>query len=143
MSATVVKANNSQDVGALIGRILMSAIFIWSGFAKLTTPAEMTAYFGGLGLPLPGVVWVVTVIWEFVGGLALLIGIQTRLAALVLGIWCIATALVAHSNFAELNMQIHFMKNLAMAGGFIFVALFGAGAYSWDEVRKVRKISTS
>jgi len=84
---------------------------------------------------MPGVVWLITVVVELIGGLALLLGVQTRLSALVLGIWCIATALVAHTNFADLNMQIHFMKNLAMAGGLIFIALFGAGAYSWDRSR--------
>jgi putative oxidoreductase len=77
---------------------------------------------------------VVTVVVEFVGGLALLIGIQTRLVALVLALWCIATAIVGHSNFADPNMQIHFMKNVAMAGGFIFIALFGGGAYAIDAV---------
>src|SRR5262249_53313774 len=111
MSKSVVKAKATQDVGALIGRVLMSAIFIWSGYAKIFTPTETTAYFGSLGLPLPWLAWVVTVIVELVGGLALLLGIQARLAALVLGIWSIGTALIAHTNFADLNTQIHFMKN--------------------------------
>jgi putative oxidoreductase len=65
--------------------------------------------------------------------LALLLGVWTRLTALVLRIWCIVTAVTGHSNFADLDMQIHFMKNLAMAGGFAYMALFGAGAYSLDR----------
>jgi putative oxidoreductase len=88
------RAECENYVGALIGRVLMSAIFIWSGYAKLITPTGTAGYFGSLGLPMPGVVW-----------LSAVTGVQTRLA-LVLGIWCIVTALVAHTNFADLNMQI-------------------------------------
>jgi len=124
----------TQDLGALLGRLLMSAIFIWSGYDKLIAPGGKQAYFAQLGLPLPAIAWAVTVVVEFIGGLALLIGVQTRLVALVLAVWCIATAIVAHSNFADPNMQIHFMKNVAMAGGFIFIALFGSGAYAVDAI---------
>lgn len=127
------EASPVQDFGALIGRVLMSAIFIWSGFGKLTAAGGTMAYFASLGVPLPELAWVVTVIVELVGGLLLLLGVQARLVALVLAIWSIATALVAHTNFANPDMQIHFMKNLAMAGGFIFIALFGAGAYTMER----------
>jgi putative oxidoreductase len=71
-----------------------------------------------MGLPLPDILWLVTAIIELGGGLALLIGFQALLVALVLCLWCVATALVA--------------KNLAMAGGFVFIALFGAGRLSLD-----------
>lgn len=123
-----------QDLGALIGRVLMSALFIWSGFDKLVAAAGTKAYFASLGVPLPELVWLVAVGVELLGGLALLLGVQARLTALVLGVWCIATALVGHSNFADPNMQIHFMKNLAMAGGFIFISVFGAGTYTAERV---------
>ncbi|MEI9983838.1 MAG: carboxymuconolactone decarboxylase family protein [Aliidongia sp.] len=72
--------------------------------------------------------------------LALLFGLATRPVAAVLGVWCIITALTAHTNFADQNTQIHFMKNLAMAGGFIYVAIFGAGTLSIDGWRARRSV---
>jgi putative oxidoreductase len=123
----------TQDLGALIGRVLMSAIYIWSGYDKLMAAAGTQAYFASLGVPLPGAAWLVAVIVELVGGLALLLGIRTRLVGVVLGVWSIATAIAGHSNFADPDMQIHFMKNVAMAGGFAYVAVFGAGAYALER----------
>jgi putative oxidoreductase len=107
----------AQDFGTLIGRVL-SAIFVWSGFGKLAAPGRTTVYFASLGVPLPALAWVVAVLVEFVGGLTLLLGFQARLTALLLAAWCIVTALAGHTNFADPDMQIHFMKNIAMAGGF-------------------------
>jgi putative oxidoreductase len=120
----------------LLGRILLSLIFIMFGVGKLTTMVATQAMMEKLGLPFPMLAWLVTVVVEVGGGLALLFGIWTRQVAVVLGVWCIATALVAHTNFADRNMQIHFTKNLAMAGGFIYVAVFGAGNFSFDGWRK-------
>jgi len=128
-----IKAENcnlTHDLTALVGRALMSAIFIWSGYGKLVSPAEAQAYFVHVGVVFPQLVWVVAVLIEFVGGLTLLLGIQARPTAAVLGVWCIATAIAAHANFSDPNMQIHFMKNVAMAGGFTVIAGYGAGAYT-------------
>ena len=66
------------------------------------------------------------------GGLAILFGLFTRPVGLVLAIWCVATALIAHTNFADSNQEIHFLKNMAMMGGFLYVAAFGAHAWSLD-----------
>jgi putative oxidoreductase len=71
---------------------------------------------------------------ELIGGLLLLLGVQTRVVAAVLGLWSIATALAAHTNFADLDMQIHFMKNVAMAGGYAVLAGFGGGAYTLERL---------
>ena len=90
------------------------------------------------GLPVPMLAWLVTVVIELGGGVALLFGVATRPMAVVLGLWCIATALVAHTNFADPSMRAHFMKNVAMAGGFAYVATIGAGAFSIDAWRKRR-----
>lgn len=119
-----------EDLAALVGRILMSAIFVWSGYVKLMSPAGTQAYFTHLSVAFPQFVWVVAVVIELIGGLFLLLGIQTRVVAGVLGIWSIATAVVAHSNFADADMQIYFMKNVAMAGGYAVLAGFGGGAYT-------------
>jgi putative oxidoreductase len=115
-------------------RLLMSSLFIWAGYGKLIAASGTIAYFGKLGLPLPEVAFVIAITVEIGGGLLVLIGLFARPAAIVLAIWCVATALVAHANFADRNMLIHFMKNLAMAGGFISLALLGPGAMSLDAV---------
>lgn len=129
-----VIANSRQDLAALVGRILMSAIFIWSGYAKLMSPVGTQAYFAHVGVAFPQLVWVATVVIELIGGLLLLLGIQTRVVAAVLGVWSIATAIVAHANFADPDMQIHFMKNVAMAGGYAVLAGFGGGAYTLERL---------
>lgn len=121
---------NTSDFTLLIGRVLMSVPFIWAGYGKLVAATATQAFFGHLGLPVPMLAWGVAVVVEFVGGLALLLGIQARVVGIVLAAWCIATALVAHTNFADQNMLIHFLKNVTMAGGFLYVAAFGAGAYT-------------
>jgi putative oxidoreductase len=133
--------DRQQDFGALIGRVLLSAIFIWSGYWKLLTPAATQAMLGSMGLPLPEIAWIVVVIIELAGGLALLVGLLTQPVGLVLGLWCIATAIAVHTNFGDINMKIHFMKNLAMAGGFAYVAVYGAGRYSLDAMIGARRRS--
>jgi putative oxidoreductase len=117
----------------LLGRILMSLIFILAGFMKLTTAAATQDMFAKMGLPMPMVAWLVSVVVELIGGLAILLGLWTKPVAIIMGLWCIVTALIAHTNFADQNMMIHFMKNLAMAGGFAYIAVFGAGAWSIDS----------
>jgi putative oxidoreductase len=125
----------------LLGRVLMSVIFILGGLGKMADPASTMAMLGQHGLPMPDAAYAVAVFVEFIGGLALLLGFATPGAAAVLGFWCIATALVAHTNFADRNMMIHFMKNLAMAGGCAYIAAFGAGTYSVDNLRARRRVS--
>jgi putative oxidoreductase len=122
------------DVGALIGRLLLGAIFVWAGYGKAIAAAGTIGYFAKLGLPMPPVAYGVTVAIELGVGLLFVFGFFGRWCALILGIWSIATALVAHTDFADHNMLIHFYKNVAMCGGFIYAALLGPGAYSLDAL---------
>lgn len=121
----------SENGALLVGRLLLSAIFLSGGWTKLIAAAATQAAFAQRGLPLPQLAWIIAVVVELGGGLAILFGLFTRFAAIVLAIWCVATALVAHTNFADRNMEIHFFKNIAMTGGFLYVAVFGAGAWSF------------
>ncbi len=114
----------SMDWIGLLGRLLMSVIFIVSGFGIATAPAATMAYFGSKGLPVVGAVYALTLLIELGGGLAFLVGFRARLVGLILAVWCIATAMVAHYHPFE---QIQFMKNLCMAGGFLQVVAFGPG----------------
>jgi putative oxidoreductase len=128
--------DRAQNLALLIGRVLMSWIFISGGWSKLlAATATQTAFGQRYGLPLPMVAWLVAVIVELGGGLALLLGLYTRFVGLVLAVWCVVTALVAHTNFADRVQEIQFHKNMAMAGGFLFVFAVGAGIYSVDRLR--------
>jgi putative oxidoreductase len=120
---------------ALLGRILLSIIFILSGYGKLTAIAGTAQYFANAGLPVPTVTAVIVGLIELLGGLAVLFGFQTRIAAWVLAIFSVAAALVAHMNWADAMQLINFQKNLAMAGGLLVLAAFGPGAYSVDRPR--------
>ncbi|RUW96967.1 DoxX family protein, partial [Mesorhizobium sp. M8A.F.Ca.ET.023.01.1.1] len=101
----------------------------------LSAISGTAAYFGGLGLPAPTATAVIVGLIELLGGLAVLVGFQTRIAAWVLAIFTIATGLVAHTGWADQMQMIQFLKNLAITGGFILLASSGAGAYSIDAKR--------
>ncbi len=117
----------------LIGRVLLCLIFVTSGFSKLGNPAGTIAYIAHAGLPVPPAAYVVSLIVEVGGGLALLFGFLTRWVALALALFCLVTAFAVHG-FADMNNQIHAMKNIAMAGGFLFVMAHGAGEWSIDAM---------
>jgi putative oxidoreductase len=114
------------------GRILMSAIFLVSGAGKIAAPAATLATIAAAGLPLPPVAYAAATAVEVVGGLLLVLGYRTRLVALLLAVFAVATAVTFHAALGDKNQMIHFLKNLAMAGGLLQVAAFGAGPFSLD-----------
>jgi putative oxidoreductase len=134
-SVAGIGATSNSSVTILLGRILLAVIFLLSGFGKLTAIAGTAGYFGSLGLPLPTVTAIVVGLIELLGGLAILVGFQTRTVAWVLAVFTIATGLVAHMNWADQMQMINFLKNLAITGGFLVLASSGAGAYSIDAKR--------
>jgi putative oxidoreductase len=127
----------ASNAAAATGRVLMSIIFLLSGFQKLGGFSGTAAYMASEGLPAPDLAALVAIVVECIGGLLVLLGYRTRVVGLVLAVWCIVTALIAHTNFADPNQMVHFLKNLAMAGGFLQLAAFGGGAWSID-FRSVR-----
>ena len=126
-------ANNAALIA--VGRVLLSLIFILAGYAKLTGIAGTAGWFGSIGLPFPTVVAVLVGLLELFGGLAILVGFQTRLAAVALALFTIAATLIAHLDFADQVQLLFFQKNLAIAGGLAVLAAFGAGALSIDSRR--------
>lgn len=118
----------------LAGRILASAIFIMGGYAKLMAAAGTKAYFAKAGVPLPEIAYWVSVAVELGGGVLLLLGLQTRLAALALAVFCIATAFIAHFDFGDRAQTINFSKNMAMAGGYLAFVAAGGGRFSLDAL---------
>jgi len=119
--------SGAADWLALLGRLLMSAIFIESGFNKAMAPTATMAMFSRLNLPMVGGAYALTILVELLGGILLLVGFRPRVIALVLAAWCVATAFTAHYHRGDTAQMIHFMKNLCMAGGFLQIAAFGAG----------------
>lgn len=125
----------SNGLATLIARVFLSILFILAGFSKLTAISGTAGYFAGLGLPVPTVTAVVVGLVEFLGGLAILVGFQTRIAASIVALFTIGATLVAHMNFAEGMNALMAQKNLAIAGGLILLALHGAGSISIDAKR--------
>src|SRR5690606_15854371 len=119
----------------LVGRVLLSAMFILAGFAKLTAVSGTAAWFGSIGIPLPTVSAIVVGLVELVGGLAVLVGYRTRTAAIVLAVFTVAATPIAHLDFGD-QLQVLLLQNsLAITGGFLLLAVVGAGALSVDGRR--------
>lgn len=129
--STVSASQNSIII--LISRVFLAILFILAGWGKLTGLEGTAQYFGAIGLPMPSVTAVLVGLIEFVGGLAILIGFQTRIAAVVVALFTIGATLVAHMDFAEGMNALMAQKNLAIAGGLLLLAVTGAGAYSVDR----------
>ncbi|MCI0755463.1 DoxX family protein [Teichococcus vastitatis] len=116
----------------ILGRLMLAALFLMAGFGKIGAPAATKAYIASAGLPLPDLAYLLAVIAELGGGLLLLLGLQTRLVALALTGFTLATALFFHADFADQNQMIHLLKNFAISGGLLHVAVLGGGAVSLD-----------
>lgn len=128
---------NSNQTLPLIGRILIAAIFLVSGFSKLTAPGATIGYIASLGMPAPLLGYLGSMTLELVGSVLLIVGYRTRLVAVLLAAYSIITALIFHHALGDQNQMFHFLKNVAMAGGLIQVVAFGAGAFSFDNRREV------
>jgi putative oxidoreductase len=116
-----------------LGRLLIALIFVLSGLSKIAAPANAIAYIQSAGAPFAPAAFGIAAVVEVIGGLALLVGFQTRLVAAALAIFTLAAAVLFHNNMADQNQMIHFMKNLAITGGLLQVVAFGAGAFSLDN----------
>jgi putative oxidoreductase len=120
-----------RDLTTLAGRILLALIFIGAGWGKLGAGYAGTQQYmesmGVAGALLPLVIFA-----ELGGGLGILFGALTRIAAAGLAIFCVLSAIFFHTDFANQAQYISFMKNLAIAGGMLVLAAHGAGAYSLD-----------
>lgn len=119
----------------LVGRVLLSAMFIVGGYSKLTAVAGTAAWFGSLGLPMPTVVAIAVGLLELFGGLFILAGYRTRIAAFALAAFTIAATGLAHLDFVDQTQLLFLQKNLSITGGLLILAIFGAGALSVDARR--------
>lgn len=120
-----------SNIAALASRLLLALIFIVAGWGKLQDPSGTAGYMGSVGLP-GFLVWP-TILLELGGGILILIGFQTRIVALLLAGFCILSGALFHNNFADQMQAINFLKNLAIAGGFLSLVVNGAGGLSLDN----------
>jgi putative oxidoreductase len=125
--------NESLRFAPLIGRILIAIMFIPSGFEKIGGFQGAVAYAVKHSMPVPALAVAAAIAVELGGGLLLLVGYKTRWAAAAIALFCAASAVFFHTDFADVNQQHHFFKNLAIAGGLLQIVYFGAGPMSLDN----------
>jgi len=129
--------NTLKRFGPLAGRFLLAAIFIFAGFNKFTGLEGTAGYIASKGLPLPSLLAIGAGVVEFFGGLAILVGFKTRWAAGAVLVFTAIAALIFHNFWAVpadqvQNQMIHFMKNLSIVGGLLYVVVYGSGPLSID-----------
>ena len=113
-----------------LGRVLLALLFLLAGFGKAADPAGTIEHIAAANLPLPQLGYAIALAAELGGGLLILVGYQTRIIAPLMALFTLATAVFFHNNFADQIQQIMFLKNLAIAGGFLILGGHGAGALS-------------
>lgn len=122
-----------QSLAAPAGRFLISLIFVTSGISKLASFSGTQAYMESAGVP--GILLPVVIAIELLGGLAIILGWHTRIAAFLLAGFSLLSAVLFHANFGDQIQMIMFMKNLGLAGGFLMMVALGAGPWSLDNRR--------
>jgi len=136
-------SNALQNPLSLVGRILLAALFLPAGIGKLTGFAGTVGYIASVGLPLPQVGAALALIVEIVGGIALITGFGTRFAALALAVFTAVASFFFHNYWAapaeqQMVQQLMFFKNVAVVGGLLTLAAWGAGSWSLDARRSAR-----
>ncbi|MBD8873942.1 DoxX family protein [Rhodanobacter sp. DHB23] len=127
-----------RDALLLVARILLMLLFVLFGLSKLADYAGTSAYMAAEGLPLPALAAVVVIVMEFFVGLAIVLGFWTRPLALLLAVYTLGTALVAHHYWSMAGAErmanmINFYKNISIIGGLLLLCLTGPGRYSIDR----------
>lgn len=137
---TTTTNNNFQNALSLAGRALIALLFVPAGWAKIAGFAGVTGYIASKGVPLPAVAAAIAIIVELGLGLLLLVGWQTRWAALGIAVFTAVITFIFHNYWAMpaeqvMMQQQAFFKNIAVVGGLLVIAAFGAGGFSVDGKR--------
>jgi putative oxidoreductase len=138
---SIATTDTLQDTLALVGRVLLAWLFIPAGWGKIAGFAGAVGYANAAGLPMAQVGVAIGLVIELVGGLMILAGFKTRWAALALALFTIVAAFFFHNFWAmpeaqQAMQKINFNKNIAITGGLLVLAAFGAGALSIDGKRR-------
>jgi putative oxidoreductase len=126
-----------QNPLSLAGRLLIALLFLPAGIGKITGFAGTVGYIASVGLPLPAVGAALAIAVEVIGSLALIIGFATRPAALIMAVFTLVASFFFHAYWAvpadqQFVTQLLFFKNIAVVGGLLTLAAWGAGAWSLD-----------
>ena len=120
--------NNILD---LLARILISTLFFLNGIFKINNYDSTIGWMESFGMP--GIMLIPAIILEIAGPILIIIGYKTKLAAGLLSIFCIATAVIFHNDFSDQMQFTSFLKNIALAGGFLLIVVNGAKDFSLDN----------
>ena len=132
--ALEIQSTTFDNVVLLASRLLLAWIFVHEGVFLATNFAAASASMGKAGVPMLALV--ATIGLQLIAGIAIAVGWHARLGAAALGLFCLATAILFHTNFANRNELLHFEKDLAIAGGMFVLMLRGAGGYSVEAYAK-------
>jgi putative oxidoreductase len=122
---------NLNNASNLIGRSMISIIFIMAGFSKIGGYAGTQGYMESVGVP--GLLLPAVIALELFGGLAVLLGYQTKIAAILLGGFTFLAAIIFHSDFGDQMQMILFMKNIAISGAFLLLFVHGPGQWALNS----------
>ena len=115
----------------LVGRVFISVLFFINGIFKINNYEGTIEWMDGYGLP--GIMIIPAIIIEIVAPILIVIGYKTKIAATLLFLFCITTAFIFHNDFSDQMQLTAFLKNIALAGGFMFLIANGARGYSLDK----------
>jgi putative oxidoreductase len=129
---TLATKYHLNDITLLAARLLLSLIFLHEGLTLATHFDAAAKVMAAQGISLP--LFIATLALQLGAGLSIASGLLTRLGAIGLGLFCLATATLFHTNLASQNELLHFEKDLAISGGMFVLAMAGAGAFSLDRL---------
>ncbi len=132
--------NKFNPIFSLAGRVMIALIFVLSGLSKISAVEGTQGYMESMGIP--GILIYPEILFEVGAGLAIIAGFQTRIVALLLAGFSLFTAFIFHNQLGDQMQFLMFMKNVAIAGGFLFLVRNGAGELSLDNRRSTTAIST-
>ena len=115
----------------LVARIFISLIFLLSGINKIGNYEGTVGWMESLGMP--GIFLIPAIILEIVAPILIMVGYKVKISAALLSVFCVATAIIFHSDFSDQMQFISFMKNIGLAGGFLFIVVNGAKDFSLDK----------
>jgi len=115
----------------LFARILISTLFLINGFFKITNYDGTMGWMEGYGVP--GILIIPAIIIEILGPTLIIAGYQTKITAAFLSLFCLATAVIFHNDFSNQMQLTSFLKNIALAGGFLFLVINGSKKFSLDN----------
>lgn len=130
-----------KNVKQVVARVFLGHIFLLAGLSKISAYEGTQGYMDAMGVP--GILLPLVILLEVGGGLAIIVGLQTRWVSYALAAFSVASAVIFHNNFGDQTQMVMFMKNIAIAGGFLLLADQGAGAFSVDNLRTTAKVSVS